>query len=70
VTRFQSSLLAGAVAFVASVLIGLLAGYIKCLGEGVDYNFTIAVRIAAKMGAYAGIVIALLTFLTGTAAKK
>jgi hypothetical protein len=63
-------MLAGAVAFLASVAIGLLAGYIKCLGEGVEFNFTIAVRIATKMGAYAGIVIALLTFLTGTSPKR
>jgi len=70
VKRFQSSILAGAVAFVASVAIGLLAGYVKCLGAGVDYDLMIAVQIAIKMGAYAGVVIAILTFITGTSPKK
>jgi len=70
VKRFQSSILAGAVAFVASVVIGLLAGYVKCLGAGVDYDLMIAVQIAIKMSAYAGVVIAMLTFTTGTSSKK
>lgn len=67
--RFQCSILAGAVAFVASVAIGLLAGYVKCLGVGVDYDLMIAVQIAIKMGAYAAVVIAILTFITGTSPK-
>jgi hypothetical protein len=61
---------AGAVAFLASFVIGLLAGYIKCLGEGIHLDLSIAIRIATKMGLYAGCVIAVLTFLTGTSPRK
>jgi hypothetical protein len=57
-------------AFLGSVAIGLLAGYIKCFGEDVEFDLTIAVRIAIKMGAYAGVIIAVLTLLTGTSQKK
>jgi hypothetical protein len=39
------------------------------LGVGVDYDLMIAVQIAIKMGAYAAVVIAILTFITGTSPK-
>lgn len=55
--------LSGLVAFIAVVITAIAISYIKCLAEGISYNFSIAVPIAMKMGTWVGGVIFILTLI-------
>lgn len=50
--------------------LAIIESYIRCLVVGVEYKFFLALPIAVKSGAIAGIALVILTFIGAPKSKK
>lgn len=55
--------LSGLIAFTTVVILVVVGSYLRCLAEGIPYNFFIAISIAMKSGTAPGIAIFILTLI-------
>jgi peptidoglycan/LPS O-acetylase OafA/YrhL len=61
--RFLQALISALVAFLLVVVLAIASSYLRCLIAGIAYNFSVAIPIATRVGAFTGGAIFILTLI-------